>query len=82
MCYLQHTSEIVHGLSSVTQENDLDEFLSTAQLAGTDFAAGAFNTHGRLREDIRKADLTTQELIMCGWNPQSARTSKSWPTPP
>lgn len=25
---------------SVTQENDLDEFLNTAQLAETDFAAG------------------------------------------
>ncbi|KAM0748211.1 P-loop containing nucleoside triphosphate hydrolase protein [Meredithblackwellia eburnea MCA 4105] len=34
-----HASEIVHGLGSVTQENDLDEFLSTAQLADTDFTA-------------------------------------------
>ncbi|KAK4705280.1 large subunit GTPase 1, partial [Phenoliferia sp. Uapishka_3] len=34
-----HTSEILSGLSSVTQENDLDEFLSTAQLADTDFKA-------------------------------------------
>lgn len=37
---MQHTSEIASGLSSVTQENDLDEFLSTAQLAETDFTAG------------------------------------------
>jgi len=29
-------------LKSVTQENDLDEFLNTAQLAGTEFTAGAF----------------------------------------
>jgi hypothetical protein len=29
-------------LISVTQERDLDEFLHTAQLAGTDFTAGAF----------------------------------------
>lgn len=36
----QHASEISAGLSSVTQENDLDEFLSTAQLAETDFSAG------------------------------------------
>lgn len=34
-----HTSEIAAGLSSVTQENDLNEFLSTAQLADTDFSA-------------------------------------------
>lgn len=34
-----HTSEIQAGLSSVTQENDLNEFLSTAQLADTDFSA-------------------------------------------
>lgn len=34
-----HASEISAGLSSVTQENDLDEFLSTAQLAETDFSA-------------------------------------------
>ncbi|GAA6014382.1 hypothetical protein JCM11491_007035 [Sporobolomyces phaffii] len=34
-----HTSEIAAGLSSVTQENDLTEFLSTAQLADTDFSA-------------------------------------------
>ncbi|GAA6061877.1 hypothetical protein JCM10212_000518 [Sporobolomyces blumeae] len=34
-----HSSEIAAGLSSVTQENDLNEFLSTAQLADTDFSA-------------------------------------------
>lgn len=28
-------------LKSVTQEKDLDEFFSTAQLAGTEFTAGA-----------------------------------------
>lgn len=27
-------------LKSVTQERDLDEFLNTAQLAGTEFTAG------------------------------------------
>jgi hypothetical protein len=27
-------------MSSVTQENDLEAFLNTATLAGTDFAAG------------------------------------------
>jgi len=31
-------------LKSVTQERDLDEFLNTAQLAGTEFTAGA-NLH-------------------------------------
>ncbi|SGZ33408.1 BQ5605_C041g11962 [Microbotryum silenes-dioicae] len=34
-----HNSEIAAGLKSVTQENDLDEFLTTAALAETDFAA-------------------------------------------
>ena len=29
------------NLRSVTDQNSLDEFLSTAQLAGTDFAAGS-----------------------------------------
>lgn len=30
------------NLRSVTDQNSLDEFLTTAQLAGTDFAAGLF----------------------------------------
>ncbi|KEI42182.1 uncharacterized protein L969DRAFT_69020 [Mixia osmundae IAM 14324] len=34
-----HTSSLPSGLHSVTQETDLDAFLNTAQLAGTDFAA-------------------------------------------
>jgi len=34
-----HTTELPSGLNSVTQENDLDEFLNTAQLAATDFSA-------------------------------------------
>jgi len=29
-------------LQSITQERDLDEFLNTAQLAGTDFTAGKY----------------------------------------
>lgn len=35
-----HTTGLPSGLNSITQENDLDEFLNTAQLADTDFAAG------------------------------------------
>lgn len=35
-----HTTDLPSGLQSITQENDLDEFLNTAQLAETDFAAG------------------------------------------
>jgi len=30
-------------LQSITQQRDLDEFLSTAQLAGTQFTAGNFS---------------------------------------
>jgi large subunit GTPase 1 len=33
-------------LKSVTQEGDLNEFLNNAQLAGTDFTAGAHNLRG------------------------------------
>ena len=36
---LEDDDEIGKDLRSVTQERDLDEFLSTAQLAGTDFTA-------------------------------------------
>jgi len=42
-----HTTDIDDGLDwnrinlkSVTEENTLDEFLSTAELAGTEFSAG------------------------------------------
>lgn len=35
-----HNTDLPSGLMSITQENDLDEFLNTAQLAETDFAAG------------------------------------------
>ena len=34
-----HSADLPSGLHSVTQENDLDEFLNTAQLAETDFTA-------------------------------------------
>lgn len=34
-----HNADLPSGLHSVTQENDLDEFLNTAQLAETDFTA-------------------------------------------
>ncbi|KZV93783.1 putative LSG1-large-subunit GTPase [Exidia glandulosa HHB12029] len=34
-----YTTDSGQGLQSVTQERDLDEFLNTAQLAGTDFTA-------------------------------------------
>jgi len=48
MCLFQlHTTELDDGLDwnrlnlkSVTEENTLDEFLSTAELAGTEFTAG------------------------------------------
>lgn len=33
------------NLRSVTDQNSLDEFLTTAQLAGTDFAAGYFSSY-------------------------------------
>lgn len=40
---VQYTTDLdsTTKLKSVTQQNDLDEFLNTAQLAGTDFTAGA-----------------------------------------
>jgi large subunit GTPase 1 len=36
-------------MQSITQENDLDAFLSTAELAGTDFTAGK-----KIKSTIRK----------------------------
>jgi len=50
MCLFQlHTTELDDGLDwnrinlkSVTEENTLDEFLSTAELAGTEFTAGKY----------------------------------------
>ena len=46
-CFQLHTSELEDGvdwsrinLQSVTEQNTLDEFLSTAQMAGTEFQAG------------------------------------------
>ena len=40
---VQYTTDIdsTTRLQSITQERDLDEFLSTATLAGTQFTAGA-----------------------------------------
>ena len=35
-----HQTSLPSGLHSVTQEGDLEEFLNTAQLAGTEFTAG------------------------------------------
>jgi len=32
-----------HNIQSITEQSDLDNFLATAQLAGTDFTAGNFN---------------------------------------
>ena len=43
---LLHTTDIAdpytRDLRSVTQEGDLDEFLRTAELAGTEFTAGTY----------------------------------------
>jgi large subunit GTPase 1 len=46
----QHTTETDEGpnwvkLQSVTQEGDLDAFLHTAELAGTEFTAGMLLIH-------------------------------------
>lgn len=43
IAFKQYTTDVdsFARLQSVTQEKDLDEFLSTATLAGTQFTAGA-----------------------------------------
>jgi len=43
----QYTTDVDNSsrLKSVTQERDLDEFLSTATLAGLEFTAGQPNFH-------------------------------------
>lgn len=43
-------------LKSVTQERDLDEFLNTAQLAGTEFTAGMTSD----RDDSHLTDHATK----------------------
>ena len=65
-----HTTELPSGLHSVTQENDLDEFLNTAQLAATDFTAGMLLTSVG-------SDLKQQRLIQC--HTQNDRISKCCP---
>ena len=47
-----HTTELPSGLHSVTQENDLDEFLNTAQLAATDFSAGELHSEVLVKDDV------------------------------
>ena len=40
---LRHTKQEEHvNMQSITQENDLEAFLNTATLAGTEFIAGTF----------------------------------------
>lgn len=78
-----HTSELPSGLHSVTQENDLDEFLNTAQLAATDFTAGVCLTRAPtavcswLWRGVRRAALT--QYRRAPPNTQSDRTSASSP---
>ncbi|KAL7008701.1 hypothetical protein EMMF5_001963 [Cystobasidiomycetes sp. EMM_F5] len=62
-----HNTELPSGLNSVTQENDLDEFLNTAQLAATDFSAGP----------ARKAIVCKMLMLNC--RTQNGRISKSSP---
>lgn len=44
MVLIKHTTDIEEPkwvkMQSITQENDLEAFLSTAELAGTEFTAG------------------------------------------
>ncbi len=40
--YVDDTTANAARMRSITEENDLDAFLHTAVLAGTDFTAGAF----------------------------------------
>ncbi|EFN64494.1 Large subunit GTPase 1-like protein [Camponotus floridanus] len=70
-----HTSEINDGydwgrlnLQSVTEENSFQDFLSTAELAGTEFNAEKLNVkfvnphnHGLLSKDVIKTVLKKQE---------------------
>ncbi|CAL1681350.1 unnamed protein product [Lasius platythorax] len=70
-----HTSEINDGydwgrlnLQSVTEESSFQDFLSTAELAGTEFSAEKLNVkfvnphnHGLLSKDVMKTVLKKQE---------------------
>lgn len=51
VCVQRHTSELNDGydwgrlnLQSVTEQNSMDDFLATAELAGTEFVAGILHT--------------------------------------
>ncbi|RKP04751.1 hypothetical protein THASP1DRAFT_33445 [Thamnocephalis sphaerospora] len=58
----RHTTEVDDGpnwvkMQSITQENDLDEFLRTAQLAGTEFTAGKPHwDETTTREELQRAE--------------------------
>ena len=58
-------------MKSVTQENDLDEFLNTAQLAGTDFTAG--NLYITVEVVVLNCQIEKQNTIVIksGENPLS-----------
>lgn len=58
-CLQLHTSELNDGydwgrlnLQSVTEQSSMDDFLATAELAGTEFVAGKRHTHLILNTNI------------------------------
>lgn len=58
-CLQLHTSELNDGydwgrlnLQSVTEQSSMDDFLATAELAGTEFVAGKRHTHLKLNAKI------------------------------
>lgn len=58
-CLQLHTSELNDGydwgrlnLQSVTEQSSMDDFLATAELAGTEFVAGKRRTHLKLNAKI------------------------------
>ncbi|RKO91681.1 hypothetical protein BDK51DRAFT_34245, partial [Blyttiomyces helicus] len=64
---IRHTTEVDDSTSnwtrmaSITQENDLEAFLTTAELAGTEFAAERLNVTVITTEDRKNPYLLTKE---------------------
>ncbi|KAK9485392.1 P-loop containing nucleoside triphosphate hydrolase protein [Lipomyces starkeyi] len=69
-------------LQSVTQERDLDEFLSTAELAGTDFTATKLNIKILHQDQQNQYLLTAEQEVETSQRQQSHRQQLTVPRRP
>jgi large subunit GTPase 1 len=57
----RHTTDIIENLGSITQENDLEAFLSNAKLADTDFTAQKLNAQVIVQQTTLNPFVLTKE---------------------